>query len=357
MARASAAAVGVMFGAISIAALPSSVWADAPLTDVARAPNAQDNSKFAGSYAEGSTYVAPSSFYTSGYRDPYVSLAFYVKPVYDLGTRYKLALTGRLYLEEELTQPDNPAGRHFYPYDLWVQLTAQNLHTFDSSKIRIGGYVRTVWPLSYESRYSHLVAGVGGGTSVNRDFVFGWVNDDARKWTLKLSYVLAGYKWLQTSEFRGSGPGDTTGCLAPPSAGAPGASFAGSGGPSVSAADRCGGPANTNYTIADIFIVSLTRGKWSAMVNLLIQNDFKYAFPSDAVAPGNAVPEGRVDSTWGIIALGYQLRPLMGLAVGVSSMQPALDSRYRYPRFPFFDFSGTNANNYTQFFLSVNGSL
>ena len=64
-----------MFGAISIAALPSSVWADAPLTDVARAPNAQDNSKFAGSYAEGSTYVAPSSFYTSGYRDPYVSLA------------------------------------------------------------------------------------------------------------------------------------------------------------------------------------------------------------------------------------------------------------------------------------------
>jgi len=147
-----------MFGAISIAALPSSVWADAPLTDVARAPNAQDNSKFAGSYAEGSTYVAPSSFYTSGYRDPYVSLAFYVKPVYDLGTRYKLALTGRLYLEEELTQPDNPAGRHFYPYDLWVQLTAQNLHTFDSSKIRIGGYVRTVWPLSYESRYSHLVA-------------------------------------------------------------------------------------------------------------------------------------------------------------------------------------------------------
>ena len=73
---------------------------DAPLTDVARAPNAQDNSKFAGSYAEGSTYVAPSSFYTSGYRDPYVSLAFYVKPVYDLGTRYKLALTGRLYLEE-----------------------------------------------------------------------------------------------------------------------------------------------------------------------------------------------------------------------------------------------------------------
>ena len=48
----------------------------------------------------------------------------------------------------------------------------------------------------------------------------------------------------------------------------------------------------------------------------------------------------------------------MGVSAGISSLQPALDSRYRYPRFPFFDLSGgANANNFTQFFVGVNGSI
>jgi hypothetical protein len=39
-------------------------------------------------------------------------------------------------------------------------------------------------------------------------------------------------------------------------------------------------------------------------------------------------------------------------------MQPALDSRYRHPRFPFFDLSGgANANNYTQVFFALDGVL
>src|SRR5262249_14690312 len=145
VARASAAAVGVLFGAISVAALPSSVWADAPLTDLTRGSTAgQSDNKWAGSSAEGSTYVAPSTFVASGYSDPYVSLALYVRPVYSLGTPYKLTLSGRLYVEEELTLPDNPAGRRFYPYDAWLQGTAGNLHTFQRSKIRIGGIFRTI---------------------------------------------------------------------------------------------------------------------------------------------------------------------------------------------------------------------
>jgi len=69
------------------------------------------------------------------------------------------------------------------------------------------------------------------------------------------------------------------------------------------------------------------------------------------------VPRGRDDLTWGLIALGYEIRPHLGVSLGLSSFQPALDARYRYPRFPFFDFTDTNMNNYTQLFASVSGTL
>ena len=111
-------------------------------------------------------------------------------------------------------------------------------------------------------------------------------------------------------------------------------------------------------SLTNTFYGQLARGKLSLAMTLLIQNSFNYAFPEDALAPGAAVPTGRTDTTWGIISLGYQYRPHVGFSLGVSSLQPALDSRYRYPRFPFFDLSGgANFNNYTQFFLSVNGTL
>ena len=41
----------------------------------------------------------------------------------------------------------------------------------------------------------------------------------------------------------------------------------------------------------------------------------------------------------------------------IASLQPALDSRYRYPRFPWWDFSSGNFNNYSQVFFSVSGNL
>jgi hypothetical protein len=332
--------------------------ADTPAQDLRAASSTTTNSsKWAGSSVEGSTYIGTGSFYASGYRDPYTSIALFVRPTYDLGTKYKLALRARLYVEEELTLPDNTAGRRFYPYDPWVWLAADNLHTFERSKIRIGGLARLVLPLSYESRYQHLLFGVGFGPNVNRIFELGQPGaDDAHKWTLGLTYGFIFYKYVQSSDFRGSGPGDTTGCLAPPSPGAPG--VGGEGGPTGSAADRCGGPANTNFAFANVVIATLAHGKWSALATLLLSNQFNYSIPADALTSTNAVATGRTDTTWGIVALSYQLRPRLGLSAGVSSQQPALDARYRYPRFPFFDFTnGANANNFTQFFLSVNGTL
>jgi hypothetical protein len=107
-----------------------------------------------------------------------------------------------------------------------------------------------------------------------------------------------------------------------------------------------------------MFLLGLGRGKISLSMTLLIQNTFKYSFPTDMFTPANGVNTGRSDITWGILAASYRLRPHLGVSIGLSSYQPALDSRYRYPRFPFFDLSGgANANNFTQLMFAIEGSI
>jgi hypothetical protein len=281
-----------------------------------------------------------------------VALTLFALPRYDLGTRYKLGLRGRFILDQELTRPDDPNGTRFHALDPWIWLAADDLKTFERTKVKIGGTFRTIWPVAPESRYRHDVVTVGLGPNVSREFLFGDVNDEARKWTLRVSYSFLASKAFQTSKFRGSGPGDSTGCLAP--AGPAGST---GGGATGSSSDTCGGPLNTNYSFMNGFASSLARGKLSMSVTLSIFNDFKYAFPADALLPDNAVPQGRQDFTWGIVAASYKVRPHVTVSVGISSYQPALDSRYRYPRFPFWDFYGANANNFSQIFVAVGGSL
>jgi hypothetical protein len=93
-------------------------------------------------------------------------------------------------------------------------------------------------------------------------------------------------------------------------------------------------------------------------MTLLITNTFNYSFPDDPLSAAAATPTGRTDTTWGIVSLSRQVSDRFSLVAGLSSMQPALDSRYRHPRFPFFDLSGgANANNYTQLFFALDGVL
>jgi hypothetical protein len=354
MTRALLAAVGLSLAFQTYASAQTSVQTTDVTRSAVAAPTAGRFAKFAGSSVQLATYVGSGTFYVSGYRTPYASLALFAVPTYDLGTKYKLAVRARIFAEEELTSPDNSTARRFYVYDPWVWLAADNLRTFERTKIKLGGVVRGVLPVSPESRYTHMIAGLGIGITTSREFAFGQVDDEARKWTLRFSWSPVFTKYLYTSPIRGDGPGDSTGCLAPSSA----ASNIGSGGPTSSEADRCGGPANTNYALANTFAVGLSRGKASLFVSLYLSNAVKFAFPDDALTADGAVPVGRTDTTWGIIGATYKLRPHMGVSVGISSLQPALDSRYRYPRFPFFDLSGgANANNFTQFFVGVNGSI
>ena len=91
---------------------------------------------FTGSIAEVTTYIGSGSLYTSGYHDSYVSDAFYIRPTYQLGTRFKLTLNARVYVEEEWTTPDNSVGRRFNPLDSWIYLTSKDLYTMPRAKIR-----------------------------------------------------------------------------------------------------------------------------------------------------------------------------------------------------------------------------
>jgi hypothetical protein len=104
-------------------------------------------------------------------------------------------------------------------------------------------------------------------------------------------------------------------------------------------------------------VVALTRGKLGLSLTLLIDNSFRYRIPPDPQTPDHAVDRGRSDLTWGIVAFSYSLDDHLAIGVGLSSLQPALDAQSRNLRFPFFDFSGGTANNFTQAFASLSGTL
>lgn len=348
--------------AVSAAALQALlvVCADPAAADqlgqVVQKSSAPTASRFTGSLAEVATYVGSGTFYTSGYHDPYVATGFLLRPTFSLGTRFDLTLIARLYLETEFTKPDNPVGRHVYYYDPWIDLYAANLHTFERSKITISANARLIVPLSLESRYQHMVTGVGVGPAVSRLFPLGSQANPARAWSLYVRYGFMFLKYVQTSNFRGNGPGDIAGCRGPLATSPAG--VGGGGEPSTGDSDRCGGPANPNFSLRNSLGADVGYGKhWIFSVTMLVVNTFDYSFPNDAFTAENAVATGRSDTTWGIASVNYKFNHNVSLGAGLSSQQPALDSRNRYPRFPFYDFAGANADTYTQFFVTLDGTL
>jgi hypothetical protein len=313
---------------------------------------------FAGSIAEVTTYIGSGTLYTSGYHDSYVADAFYVRPSYQLGTKYKLSLNARVYVEEEWTTPDNATGRRFNPLDSWIYLTSKDLYTMPRAKIRFSGSLRTVIPISYESRYANLVTALGASGAAARTFEFGRPDTQGKRWELSTSLGLGYTKGIYSSDLRGSFPGDTSGCRQTD----PVAVTSGPGGPSPTETDRCGGPLNTSFTITSSGNIALSRGRYSLSMTLIVINQFKYAIDQTTtnliVAQTDTVPRGREDFTWGIISAGYDISDHLSVSLGIASYQPALDSTYQHLRFPFFDVTaGANANNYAQLLVGVTGTL
>ena len=361
----------VVAGIVGLACLHAAgdAWAQGAVRDqsgtLTAAPTNQQKSTwfedhFKGSTAEVTTYVGSGTFYTSGYRDPYVSDAFYIRPTYQLGTRFKLSLNARLYVEEEWTTPDNVNGRRFNPLDSWIYLAAKDLYTMPRAKVKFSGTVRAVIPISYESRYANLITALGGSLAASRAFEFGRPNAQGKRWELATSLGGAFTKSIYSSDIRGSFPGDTSGCRETgPITFAPGP-----GGPSPSETDRCGGPLNTNFTVTSSGTIALSRSRYSLSMTLIVINQFKDSVDAGTLAQirevdtMDTVTTGRADYTWGIISAGYDINDHVSFSLGVASYQPALDSTYQHLRFPFFDFtSGPNANNYAQVLVGVSGTL
>jgi hypothetical protein len=319
--------------------------------------------KFAGSTAEITTYSSISNFYTSGYRDPYLSNAFYVRPQYNLGTKYKLSLAGRIYVEEEYTTSDLPNGRSFNPLDSYLYFNAKNLYTMPRAKVSFFGGLRSSIPVSYESRYAHLVTMLGVSGGATRSWEFGRPDAQGKRWNLSFTFGEGFSKAIRTSDIRGHFPGDSTGCR---QTGGP-AGY--TGGPGAAESDRCGGPLNTSFAFTTSGAAALSRGRYSLSMSLIVLNEFKYSVSPDvqlqlanaSQAPDGTmlyqVPTGRTDITWGIISAGYDINDHFSLSLGLASYQPALTSDYKSLRFPFFDFQGANANNFTQLLLGVSGTL
>jgi len=307
--------------------------------------------KFAGSSAELGNYFGTSVFYTNGYSDPYASTSLYLRPNYDLGTRFKLALSARIYLEREWTEPDNSVGRRFYPYDAWLSLAARNLKQWAPGKLTLGGMARLTIPISYESRYAHLLTAVTIGPSLGGEVIFGHDPNVDRRWRFSFTVLAQFTKYVQSQDVRGLGAGGSINCKQF----VPGAvSFGADGAPAAS--DQCGG-INQNFGVRSAVVLGLGRGKWSLGTTFLVDNTFMHSVPQDQYTDMYAVDTGREDTTWGIIGLTYSFTDHIAANVGISSQQPALDSRVQGLRFPFFDFSGGNANNFTQAFVSLTGTL
>jgi hypothetical protein len=310
--------------------------------------------RWAGSTAELTTYIGSGTFYTSGYRDPYVSDAFYFRPQYNLGTKYKLSLAGRVYFEEEWTKPDISNGRSWNLLDSIIYLNAKNLYTTQRGKVTFFGGLRATIPLSFESRYAHLVTALGVSGGAHHTWEFGQPNAEGKRWNLTLTFGEGFSKAIRTSETRGDHPGDTTGCRTAGTAGY-------TGGPGAAENDRCGGPLNTSYAFSTSGAAALSRGRYSLSLSLIVMNEFKYSIDSNTyamvVAQSNQVPTGRADITWGVVSAGYDINDHFSVSLGLASYQPAMNSRYTALRFPFFDFSGGNANNFTQVMVGVSGTL
>jgi hypothetical protein len=357
-------AIAFVVGLAWLFAAPRSAFAQGAVRDTSgnlTTTSAQDEKKswlqqrFAGSTAEITTYAGTSTLYTSGYRDPYVSNAFYLRPQYNLGTKYKLSLAGRVYVEYEYTLPDSPTPfKRFNPLDSYIYLNAKNLYTMPTAKVTFFGGLRASLPVSIESRYSHLLTNLGISAGATRSWEFGRPDAQGKRWNLSATFGEGFAKAIRTSDLRGAFPGDTTGCRTVGPNGY-------TGGPGAAENDRCGGPLNTSFAFTTSGALALSRGRYSLSMSLIVLNEFKYSVAPDnmayMIAQQYQYPTGRADITWGIVSAGYDINDHFSLSLGMASYQPAMTSDYKSLRFPFFDFYGGNANNFTQFLLGVSGTL
>ncbi|MEK6608413.1 MAG: hypothetical protein AABZ30_12190 [Myxococcota bacterium] len=317
----------VVGAALSLGADPNaSITAEAPEEDRLSTGFELSNSLGLGTFVE------------NDYSDaPFFGQALDINPTYKLTD--DISADVDWILAWEYTTPDNPTGRRYTPSDVVFRVAHSSLlKDARFTGLTVTSSVLAIAPTSYESRFRGTVTNLTGRIGVNRPFL----GD-----RLTPSYRFSATKYLPTQQ--------SPGFLTDPEEQEEIADDQGHLLVACSVArDACAGTAgiNPSYSFTNRARVDYkVTSKFSAKLILDVTNIFKFETP-EAFSDPNLPSRGRVDMTAGVFELVYSLHERLDLKAGVTSEQPALDSRNDGLRFPFFDFESPS-NNFTQFYLSV----
>ncbi len=280
------------------------------------------------------TSVGSGTFVTNEFSDnPFVSQTLSLRPNFRLTSG--LSANASFSLECEYTQPDNPNGRRCAPSDLRLGISHFRLWTDPLLKGRITGSFSAFFPTSYASRFNGTVTNLRLGLG----YVFTLFNN-----RLMVSYSGAAQKYLPTSKIRGFRASDAPNSDLP--------LFLTRGSAAQDAAAGSGGPMNDNWAVINSLSMNLTiLPGFFAQMSVGVFNFFRFAV-ADEFARDDLASTGRVDFTFGSVALAYAPLDYLSVSLGLSSFQPAKTADNKSFRFPFYDFSSPS-NNFSRWTLSA----
>jgi hypothetical protein len=293
--------------------------------------------RFSSSSASLSTYVGTGTFVRGEFSDnPYFSEELALEPRFRLAPH--LSARALLNVECELSEPDNPSARRCAMSD--VRLSAHHGELWRDPWLDgdLHGSLAFYLPTSQESRFNHTIVNVRATAGYAVRFFDGG---------LELGWDFALQKYLPSQTTRGLDTADGGGAipvvLTRASATEDGA--AGSG-----------GRMNDNWLVLDTVHATINPlERLSITVQLAVYNYFRFEVPEQFASP-DLPRRGRADFTAGVVEAAYAIHDNLSLALGVTSLQPALTADGTSLRFPFYDFVSPN-NNYTRWYATATIAL
>jgi len=228
-------------------------------------------------------------------------------------------------LECEYTQPASPTGRRCDPSDIRLSYHHTKLYQDPWLGGRFSGYAGIFLPTSFASINNNTIFNL----RVSGAYMLRLLRNK-----LELSYSFGLQKYLPTSRRRS---GVVSQADVSSSDGAMGSTGSGTGN-------------NDNWLFVNgVHVGYAFTKRLSVSVDMLVYNYLRYEVEGLAKNPN--APVGKADWTWGVVEASYQPHKNIVVALGISSLQPALTADNKGLRFPFYDFISPE-NNFTKWYLS-----
>jgi len=255
--------------------------------------------------------------------NPYFAQSVSIGPRYSLAPRLTLGLGWSL--GWEYTAPERQSGRRYSPSDVSGSISHSELWGSEPLGLKLSGSLTAIAPTSFESRANNTVTNLTASPSLIKS-----LGD-----RLRLSYTFSFTKYLP---YRQHGGDDQT--------------LYDDDGILLCADDNCRSGQNRNFSLRNAVGLSYQfTDKLTGLLRLGISHAWSFA-PEG----GSWTNQRALDATSGSIGVSYAVNETYTVSGGVSSGQPALDSRGVRPRFPFADFESP-ANGFTSFGLTITGKI